>query len=147
MAYTEYKYEQAAITALAEERAANLRANRGFSNLLTFGLSVIAGRLQQDPRRYRDYGPWWWSLKDAMNRNGYSLGSQSDPLIARAYRFDEDVHTLIAADEFRTAYLKTHIVYANQFLLDADSPELWTLYDDDMEDGERAYWLMNMERP
>jgi len=60
-------------------------------------------------------------------------GQQSDPLIARAYRFDEDVHTLIAADEFRTAYLKTHIVYSNQFLLDANSPELWTLYDDDME--------------
>jgi len=133
MAYTEYKYDQDAIAALAETRAANLRANRGFSNLLTFGLSVVAGRLQQDPRRYRDYGPWWWALKDVMNRNGYSLGQQSDPLIARAYRFDEDVHTLIAADEFRTAYLKTHIVYTNQFLLDAGSGEFWTLFDEDME--------------
>jgi len=133
MAYTEYKYDNDTIAALAETRAANLRANRGFSSLLTFGLSVIAQRLQQDPRRYRDYGPWWPALKEVMNRNGYNLGQQSDPIIARAYRFDADVQTLVAADEFRTAYLKTHIVYTNQFLLDAGSAEFWTLFDEDME--------------
>ena len=118
---------------LVAERAANLRKNRGFSNLLGFGLSVVADRLKKDPRRYRDYGPWWPALKELMNRNGYTLGEQSDPMIARAYRFDEDVETLVAADEFRTAYLKTNIVYTNQFLLDADSPDFWTLYDEDME--------------
>jgi len=133
MAYSEYKFDQDAIAALAEQRAVNLRANRGFSNLLAFGLGVIAKRLKEDPRRYRDYGPWWWSLKEVMNRNGYNLGSQSDPLIARTYRFDKDVQTLIAADEFRTAYLKTNIIYTNQFLLDADSAEFWTLFDEDME--------------
>ena len=37
------------------------------------------------------------------------------------------------ADEFRTMYLKSNIVYANQFMLDAGSGEFWTLYDSDME--------------
>lgn len=133
MAYTEYKFDKDAIKALVAERAAGLRANRGFSNLLGFGLGVVAERLQKDPRRYRDYGPWWPALKDVLNRNGYTLGDQSDPLIARAYRFDDDVETLIAADEFRTAYLQTFIIYSNQFLLDAASPDFWVLYDADME--------------
>lgn len=37
------------------------------------------------------------------------------------------------ADEFRTEYLKINMIYTNQFLLDAESYELWELYDSDME--------------
>ena len=66
MAFTEYKFDKDAIKALVAERAVGLRANRGFSNLLGFGLGVVAERLQKDPRRYRDYGPYWWALKDAL---------------------------------------------------------------------------------
>jgi hypothetical protein len=118
---------------LTAQRAAGLRANRGLSSLLGFGLGVLAMRLGQDRRRYRDYGPYWWALKDAMNRNGYSMGVQTDPAVSRTYRFDDDAQTMIAADEFRTAYLQTSIVYTNEFLLDADSPDLYVLYDADME--------------
>jgi hypothetical protein len=133
MAYTEYLFDKDATAALTAQRAAGLRANRGLSNLLGFGLSVVAGRLRQDRRRYRDYGPYWWALKDAMNRNGYSMGEQADQAIAQAYRFDDDAQTMIAADEFRTAYLKTNIIYTNEFMLDADNPDLYVLYDADME--------------
>lgn len=45
---------------------------------------------------------------------------------------ETDEETLIMADEFRTMYLKSNIVYANQFMLDAGSG-FWTLYDSDME--------------
>lgn len=133
MAYTEYKFDKDAIKALVSERAAALRANRGFSNLLAFGLGVVAERLGKDPRRYRDYGPYWWALKDAMIAGGYNLGSQTDPLVKKAYRGDSEVETLIMADEFRTAYLKANMIYTNQFLLDAASPDFWVLYDADME--------------
>lgn len=133
MAYTEYQFDPDTIATLVTERAAALRANRGFSNLLGFGLDVVATRLSKDRRRYRDYGPWWPALKQVMSRNGYNLGSQSDPLIAQAYRFADDVQTLIAADEFRTTYLKTNMIYTNEFILDADSSAQWVLFDADME--------------
>jgi hypothetical protein len=68
-----------------------------------------------------------------MNRNGYNLGEQSDPIIAKEYRFDEDVLTMIAADEFRTDYLKTFFVHSNKFVLGAESGEEWVLFDADME--------------
>ena len=133
MAFTEYKFDKEMLKALVAERSANLRANRGFSNLLAFGLGVVAERLSKDARRYRDYGPYWPALKELMNANGYNLGSQSDPLVSRAYRGETDEETLIMADEFRAMYLKSNIVYANQFMLDAGSGEFWTLYDSDME--------------
>lgn len=133
MAYTEYKFDKEAIKSLVAERAAALRANRGFSNLLAFGLGVVADRLGKDPRRYRDYGPYWWALKDAMKSGGYSLGDQTDPLVKRVYQGDSEAETLIMADEFRTEYLKTHMVYANQFQLDAGSADFYELFDADME--------------
>ncbi len=133
MAFTEYKFDKEMLKALVAERAANLRANRGFSNLLHFGLGVVADRLRVDPLRYRDYGPWWPALKQAMNSNGYDLGYQSDPLIVKAYKGGDDVETLIAADEFRTEYLRTQMIYTNKFMLDGESGEFWTLYDSDME--------------
>ena len=58
MAFTEYKFDKEMLKALVAERSANLRANRGFSNLLRFGLGVVADRLRVDPLRYRDYGPY-----------------------------------------------------------------------------------------
>ena len=133
MAFTEYKFDKEMLKALVAERAANLRANRGFSKLLRFGIGVVADRLRVDPLRYRDYGPYWFALKQIMNDAGYSLGSQSDPLIAKEYKGDTDVETLIAADEFRTEYLRTQMIYTNQFMLDGESGEFWTLYDQDME--------------
>lgn len=133
MAFTEYKFDKEMLKALVAERSANLRANRGFSNLLRFGLGVVADRLRVDPLRYRDYGVWWWSLKTLMNKAGYNLGDQADPLIAKDYRGESDVETLIAADEFRTEYLRTQMIYTNKFMLDAGSGEFWTLYDQDME--------------
>ena len=133
MAYTEYKFDKEMLKALVAERAANLRANRGFSNLLRFGLGVVADRLRVDVLRYRDYGPYWFALKAIMNDAGYNFGNQSDPLITKEYKGDTDVETLIAADEFRTEYLRTQMIYTNKFMLDGDSGELWTLYDQDME--------------
>ena len=133
MAFTEYKFDKEMLKALVAERAANLRANRGFSNLLRFGLGVVADRLRVDPLRYRDYGPYWPALKQIMNSAGYNLGDQAYPLIAKDYRGESDVETLIAADEFRTEDLRTQMIYTNKFMLDGESGEFWTLYDQDME--------------
>lgn len=133
MAFTEHKFDKQQIKALVEERSKNLKQNRGASDLLGFGLGVVAQRLAKDSRRYRDYGPYWWALKEVMAGKGYDFGKQSDPIISQAYKGDSDVETLIMADEFRTEYLAANIIYTNQFLLDVDSAEFWVLYDPDME--------------
>lgn len=131
--FTEYKFDLAMIKALVAEKAANLKANRGFSDLLGFGASVVVQRLKKDPRRYLDYGPYWPALKDVLRRAGYDFGSESVPMVAAAYKGDADVETLIMADEFRNMNLAKNMVYTNQFMLDGDEGQFWTLFDGDME--------------
>lgn len=134
MAYTEYRYDKEIIKALVEEKRLSLRQNTGFSNQLGFIVGVFRQRLAGDPRRYRDYGPYWPAAKAALNAAGANLGGQSDPLIAKTYRGDSDVETLFMADLFRTDSLKTNMLYTNSFMLDGDTGESWTLYDADMEE-------------
>lgn len=136
--YTEYFFEQSAIKNLAEQRKKALAANRGLSDFLGFGLSVIADRLKKDPIRYRDYGPYWWALKDLLNKNGYNYGQQSEEEIINVYRGKTDAETLVMADEFRSMYLDTFLLHSNQFMLDANTGEIWTLLDSDMESMKLA---------
>lgn len=132
--FTEYKFDHEKIKELVDSRTQNLRANKGFSDLLGFGVKVIADRLAKDRRRYIDYGPYWWALKDILRANGYNFGDQSDPIIRATYRGNSDVETLVMADEFRTEYLATTIVYTNRFMLDGKTGDFWLLFDQDMED-------------
>ena len=131
--FTEYRFAPEFLAAKVAERAAALKANRGMSDLLGFGLGVVRDRLAKDPRRYLDYGPYWWALKEALNARGADLGEQSDPLVAKVYRGATETETMIAADEFRTDYLRTQAVGTNRFVLDGSTGEWWTLVDEDME--------------
>ena len=134
MAFTEYLFDPEEIKAQVESRTQSLRENKGFSDLLGFGLKVINDRLAKDRRRYRDYGPYWFALKEIMNARGYNFGDQSDPIVKAAYHRDSDVETLVMADEFRTECLATTTVYTNRFMLDGKTGEFWVLFDSDMED-------------
>ena len=71
--FTEYRFTPEYLAAKVAERAAALKANRGMSDLLGFGLGVVRDRLAKDPRRYLDYGPYWWALKEALNARGADL--------------------------------------------------------------------------
>lgn len=130
--FTELKFDPELLKVATAEKINNLEKNRGTRDLLGFGAQVIADRLKKNPLRYRDYGPYWWALKDVLNRVGMTLGDQSDPLVAYEYRGFSDTETLVAAEMFRDAYIKTSIVGTNRFNLDA-SGEWYTLYDPDME--------------
>lgn len=133
MLFTEYKFSPEYIAQVVQERKAGLKANKGLSDLLGFGLSVVVQRLAKAPHRYVDYGPYWWALKEVMRKNGYQTGEQSDPLVANEYRGVDDLSTVIAADEFRSQQLAAQMVGGNQFVLVANDPDWYVLFDADME--------------
>lgn len=133
MLFTEHKFSADYIAQLVAQRRQGLKANRGLSDLLGFGLEVVAKRLSASPHRYVDYGPYWWALKEVMRKNGYQTGEQSDPLVANEYRGVDDLSTVIAADEFRSQQLATQMVGSNQFVLVANDPDWYVLFDADME--------------
>jgi hypothetical protein len=133
MLFTEHKFSADHIAQVVAQRRQGLKANRGLSDLLGFGLEVVAKRLSASPHRYVDYGPYWWALKQVMREGGYLMGDQSDPLVANEYRGVDAVSTLIAADEFRSQNLASQMVGGNQFLLTANDPDWYVLFDSDME--------------
>jgi len=134
MLYTEYKYDPEWVAADLATKQANIKANLSEGvNLLKNGLKVIAGRLDKDPMRYRDYGPYWWAIKSLLKMNGVKLGSNDNPLMKAEYKGTKPVETLIMAEAFRDDYLKTYLRYSNQFVLDGESGDLIEIVDGDME--------------
>lgn len=132
--YTEYKFDPDWVASEVAKKRSNIKANLGDgADLLKNGLEVIANRLKKDPMRYRDYGPYWWSLKSLLYVYGNSYGSNNDVLMRNAYCGKTPVGTLIMAETFRDEYLKTHLKYANQFVLDVESGDMVEIVDADME--------------
>lgn len=134
MSYTEYKFDPEWVAAEVTQKRASIKANMGEgADLLKNGLRVIASRLEKDPMRYRDYGPYWWSIKALLRVSRVLLGSNDDALIRDAYRGKTPVETLVMAEAFRDEYLKTNLKYTNQFILDSASGEIVEIIDGDME--------------
>lgn len=133
MNITEYRLAPDALAAITKEKREQLEANTGETDLLGFGLGVVAGRLRRNPKRYVDYGPYWWALKDVLRRAGYSMGSETDVELVEAFRGADDTETLVGAEEFRDDYLATRVVGERSYQLDGDSVESWSLMDEDME--------------
>lgn len=134
MPFTQYLYKPEYLTARVDEVTQNLKINRGMSDMAGFALGIIASRLAKDPRRYLDYGPYWWALKDLLIAAGYDLGSASDSMIKKTYIGATPQQTIVAADEFRNDYLKSQFIYSNKHMLDDANPEwMYVLFDADME--------------
>lgn len=133
MAFTEHLFNKDEIKALARQRAAALKENRGFSDFPAFALGVVERRLAKAPLRYRDYGPYWWALKALLIDSGRELGERDDPMVRAAYQGETPAETIVMADEFRTRYLATQAVGTGQFILDGDTGDTYTLEDEDME--------------
>lgn len=130
--FTELKFDPAKIDALVAEKKASFKANKGLSDLLGYGLGVVSRRLAKDPLRYRDYGPWWWALKGALNAGGYSYGEESDSVVAAEYTGRSGVETMVLADQFRTEWLESAQVGTSNFRL-SEEGEDYILHDADME--------------
>jgi len=128
-----YRIPAAVLAELTREKRAALKANRGLSDLLGFGCRVVADRIAKDPRRYLDYGPYWWALKDVLSRAGYRYGDDMDEGLASIYSGKDDTETLVAADLFRDQYLGSRAIGERDYQLGDDEGERYSLFDEDME--------------
>lgn len=132
MPYELLKFERADVDARIAALRAGLKANKGLSDLQSYALGVVHRRLQIDRRRYRDYGPYWWALKEALRVAGYPMGQESDALILAEYAGPTPLHSVVMADDFRSQNLATQVVGTKVFTLSLDGPD-YVLHDGDME--------------
>jgi hypothetical protein len=129
MAFTEYIFDTEKIRARVLEASANLKKNTGETDFQGFVIRLFRERLAENPLSYRQYGPYWYAVKSILG--GY--GKATDAMIAEQYRGERDIDTLVMADEFRNLYFRTFIDGNQDFVLDGNSGETWTLFDEDME--------------
>lgn len=127
-----YKYPQAEIDAAIAEKRANLKESKGFTDLAGYGLKAIADYLAKNPKRYRDYGVYWWALKDALKSKGHLFGNETDDAMKAEYTGKNATETLVMADRFRSENLAEFVVGNAKWLINDDG-EFYTLFDEDME--------------
>lgn len=119
---------------------AALKANKGTDDFTGYAFKVIRNRLSEDPKRYRDYGPYWWALKKVLMAHGMAKGSTVDEEVAAVYCGANDEETVILTDDFRDPiYLENFFVDANLFVLDSDADKEYVLLDPDYEGFSRPW--------
>lgn len=133
MEYTEYKMDLKRIHAKVRTMKRMLRARRGTTDLVGFGLTVIRERLLEDPACYLTYGPYWWTMKDMLIRRGYKFGAELDEEVLEHYRGGNDEEWLVMCEVFRDIYFEKFMRGARRFSLDGASDEDYVLVDHDME--------------
>lgn len=64
--------------------------------------------LAENPLRYRDYGAYWWPVKDILNKQGYGdfVGAEQEEVTASHWRIENDVATLCAAWFYQNAMVE-----------------------------------------
>lgn len=138
MSFTEYKLSRTYVRKRLAIYKENLLKLKGRTDLADHGAAVIMERLREDSRRYLDYGPYWWALKDVLARRaGLPCLHRNDEL-ARGYGGETDEETIVMAEEFRRCYLDRFPPYTDELVLDAYSDSPWRLYDPDMADAIAA---------
>ena len=133
MKFTEHLFDRAALVELTAETRKSLEANSPGASFMSHGIGVVLKRLEKSPLRYRDYGPYWWALKEVLKRAGHDLGPVSYPPVAATYVGNTDEETIVAADKFRELYLSEYPIGTNKLTLDGESGDMWELLDEDME--------------
>ncbi len=134
MAFTEFKFDPAIIKAETEQMKESLRKGNVQGDILSRVADVVEKNFHGDLQRYRDYGPYWWALKEILIKQGRARGNAINPEISKIYRGETDEETVIAAIKFQQLYLSQFFVHTNNFKLDPASEEDWYLYDPDYED-------------
>jgi hypothetical protein len=124
------RIDPAFLTERTGQMVSNLRSNRGLSDLSGYACGVVSRRLALAPRRYLDYGPYWWSVKRVLNADGRQMGDYTDPSVESAYRGATDAETMVAAELFRDEYLRTRPLGSADHEL--TQGETYTLFDPDM---------------
>ena len=99
---------------------------------MAYASSVVYARLKKNIQHYRQYGPYWWALKDVLRRQNYNVGDETDTTLQSQYKGKNDAETLVAADMFYEDMAGKVTVDNMDWTLEKNHPN-YRLFDEDME--------------
>lgn len=114
------------------EMKASLAQIQPGADFVEYAAGVIYDRLKNNIGHYRQYGPYWWALKDVLRRQDYNVGDETDSEIVSRFKGRDDAQTLVAADMF---YEDTSRLYSSNNMdwpIEYNKPD-YRLFDEDME--------------
>ena len=126
-----YQFNPQYLADKTAEAQANLADNQPNADFVEFAAGVIYQRLKKNIRHYRQYGVYWWALKDVLRRQDYNVGDETDKSIERIYRGADDAQTIVAADMFYEDMAGK--VTADNMDWQLSDTEEYRLWDEDME--------------
>ena len=135
--YQQYQFDRDEIARAAADVAASLAKTHPGESPEGFAARVIAERLRKAPADYLQYGPYWWSVKQALRREAHVFGDTDSETLRVAYgRGLTVLQTLVAGEQFREHYRAERMAGSATYALggedDADAGE-YTLFDLNME--------------
>jgi len=135
--YQHYQFDRDEIARAAADVAASLAEAHPGESPEGFAARVIAERLRKAPGDYLQYGPYWWSVKQALRREAHVFGNIDSETLRVAYgRGLTVLQTLVAGEQFRDYYRAERMAGSATYALggedEADAGE-YALFDIDME--------------
>ncbi|WP_374566029.1 hypothetical protein [Ideonella sp.] len=108
--YQQYQFDREVIARAAENSAASLAEAHPGDSPEAFAAKVIAERLRSAPGGYLQYGPYWWSVKQALRGEGHDFGDVDSAELRAAYGSGLTAHqALVAGEQFRE-YYRAHLM-------------------------------------
>lgn len=93
-------------------------------------LSVIGSRIADRPVDYRNYGPWWWSIKTHLHAHGYDVGDTCDINTRAEYSTGEALLDCVAGDLVRTDRMRFNVFGSPDYQMGGKE---YRLFDIDIE--------------
>ena len=99
--YPEYRFSPETEAKETARMIESLKRNKGRTDFVACAARVIASRLREDARCYLHYGPYWWPLKEVLQKEGLAFGRCTNRTIANAYRAKTPEGVIVLAELFR----------------------------------------------
>lgn len=130
--YPEYRFSPETEAKETARMIESLKRNKGRTDFVACAARVIASRLREDARCYLHYDPYWWPLKEVLQKEGLAFGRCTNRTIANAYRAKTPEGVIVLAELFRERiYEETWGSGNDTFSLDGETD--WVLRDPDYE--------------
>lgn len=96
----------------------------------------ITELLKQSPQSYRNYGAYWWSIKELLRVNDANYGDEDEPLTRKHFSYENPVHLLCAAWAYSNYIVDSGQTFTNihNYPTEEDEPFEYGIEDLDMEE-------------
>ncbi|WP_199506806.1 MULTISPECIES: hypothetical protein [unclassified Psychrobacter] len=128
-----YLFNPEDVAKKTEESRATFQKKQPGVDFTEFAAGVIYERLKGDIRHYRVYGPYWWALKDVLQRQDFNVGDEMDGELKAQYAQASDAETIQAADMFFLQMSRKVMKGHNSWTIQNGKDD-YVLYDADMEE-------------